>query len=86
MGSGVQRGQSLQHTEQAVGGRKLQVFLWDVADLSTAVSGLETRKCNSIGGKSKSNIVKTDPKKKLVQLKMLKSAATNSTYNIRSYV
>lgn len=43
VGSGVQRSQGLQHAQQAVGGRQLQVFLWDVAHLSTAVSGLEQR-------------------------------------------
>lgn len=43
MGSGVQRGQRLQHAQQAVGGGQLQVFLRDVAHLSATVSGLETQ-------------------------------------------
>lgn len=47
MGSGVQCSQRLQHTQQAVGGRQLQVFLWDIADLSAAVSGLEIQKINT---------------------------------------
>lgn len=41
MRSGVQRCQSLQHAQEAVGGGQLQVLLWDVADLATAVSGLK---------------------------------------------
>lgn len=52
MGSGVQRGQRLQHAQQAVGGGQLQVFLRDVAHLSAAVSGLETQKMHTDGDDS----------------------------------
>lgn len=41
MGPGVQRGQRLQHAQQAVGGGQLQVLLRDVAHLTAAVPGLK---------------------------------------------
>lgn len=46
--AGVERRQSLQHAEEAVGGRQLQVFLRDVADLTVAVPGLNRRRCLTI--------------------------------------
>lgn len=41
MRPGVQRCQSLQHAQEAVGGGQLQVLLRDVTDLPAAVSGLK---------------------------------------------
>lgn len=42
--AGVESRQSLQHAEEAVGGRQLKVFLWDIADLTAAVPGLDGRR------------------------------------------
>lgn len=57
VGPGVQRGQRLQHAQQAVGGGQLQVLLRDVPHLSAAVPGLKgqevpIRKANEGGLRS----------------------------------
>lgn len=44
MGSSIESRQRLEHAEQTVGGRELQVFLRDIANETRLIASLETNK------------------------------------------
>lgn len=56
----IKRSQRLEHAQQTVGGRELQVFLWDIAHLTCLIACLRNKQINNNNKRSPKNHVSTN--------------------------